>query len=319
MEISRRTFLGSIAATPVLAKDGGIPKRTLGRTGAQVSIVALGGGNNLLVYGSADKLAEAINRALDAGVTYIDTSASYGSGQSETFIGNVMKTRRKDVFLATKVSGSRTADHAMRSVEGSLKRLQTDRLDLIHIHDLKDDDDLAAIEAKESVLTALYQLRDQKVTRAIGITSHRYPATLKAALERHDFDCTQMALNAGLVGMKSLPGGVMAPDTSVKDSFEAVALPVAKRKNMGVIAMKVYARGAFEGHATPEQLLRYALTLPVTTAVIGMSALNLIDSNVQMAKNYKPLSSGEMRDLSKHVSDKTKVALDMYFADHQDS
>ncbi|MGH9629820.1 MAG: aldo/keto reductase [Bryobacteraceae bacterium] len=318
MAVSRRIFLGAAAAAPLISKPGSIPRRPLGRTGQEVSIVALGGGNNLLIYKEEHKVVEAIHRALDQGVNYVDTSASYGKGVSEELIGEGLKDRRASVFLATKVSGERTEDHAMRSVEESLRRLQTDRLDLVHIHDLKDEADLSAIESDAGVLKALYKLRDQKVTRFIGITSHRFPAVLKLALERHDFDCTQMALNAALVGMKSQNGDMVVND-AVKESFEAVALPVAGRKNIGVIAMKVYARGAFKQQASPEQLLGYALSLPVSTAVIGMSSLDLIDSNVAMARSFKPLSQTERRQLSERLADRNKSALDLYFSRHNDS
>ena len=127
-------------------------------------------------------------------------------------------------------------------------------MDLIHIHSLTTEDDLARIEAKGGVLEQLQKLRDQKITRFIGITSHTDPSVLKMALERHDFDCTQMALNAALVGMKSGKNG-MVPNEAIKTSFETAALPVANRKQMGVIAMKVFAQDALIGQATPEKLL----------------------------------------------------------------
>src|SRR5215210_8594327 len=98
-----------------------------------------------------------------------------------------MGARREQVTLATKIS-ARKADDARRQIELSLKRLQTDRLDVLHIHALSGPEDLAAIEAPDGVLKALYEARDQKITRAIGITCHAAPAALKMALERHDFD-----------------------------------------------------------------------------------------------------------------------------------
>src|SRR4029077_17627656 len=132
-------------------------------------------------------------------------------------------------------------DAAMRTIEGSLKRLQTDHLDLIHIHGLTTDDDLAAGEAKDGVINTLLKLRDQKVTRFIGVTSHTDPVVLKQALERHDFDCTQMALNAGMVNMLSGGGGRgMLPNPAMTTSFETTALPVALKKKMGVLAIKIY-------------------------------------------------------------------------------
>ena len=134
-------------------------------------------------------------------------------------------------------------------VEGESEGLQTDQLDLLHIHSLTEEDDLAQIEAKGGVLDQILKMRDQKMTRFIGITSHTDPAVLKTALERHDFDCTQMALNAGLVGMKNGKGGMVTND-AIKTSFETIALPVANRKKMGVIAMKVFAQDALIGPAS---------------------------------------------------------------------
>jgi Predicted oxidoreductases of the aldo/keto reductase family len=206
----------------------------------------------------------------------------------------------------------------MRILEGSLKRLQTDHLDLIHIHQLMGDDDLAAIEAPNGVLAHLLKLRDQKVTRFIGITCHHDPTVLAKALERHDFDCTQMALNAALVGMKNGPS-TMVINPDMKPSFQTIALPVAVRKKMGVIAMKVYAADGLVGQVAPEKLFRYSLSLPgVSLAVVGMPKLELIDENVKMAKAFKPLPKSEMDSMSEGLSSKNKVALDHYFKYHQD-
>src|SRR5262249_49173398 len=159
-------------------------------------------------------------------ITYIDTSDDYGKEHlSEQRVGKALHGRRDSVFLATKLS-SRDGNEAQRIVEASLKALQTDRVDLIHIHALTTADDLAKIEAKGGPLEQLIKLRDQKMTRFIGISSHADPMVLKTALERHDFDCTQMALNAGTVAMTGGQRG-MVPNPSMKGSFETLALPVA--------------------------------------------------------------------------------------------
>src|SRR5271163_2737796 len=211
MTHSRRDFLrttavGSLAASSWAGTEAPMPKRTLGKTGAQVSILAFGCGSRFLQYKDEATAIAALNRALDLGITYVDTAYGYGDGLSETRVGKVMATRRAEVWLTTKVQ-DRSGDGAMRILEGSLKRLETDHLDLIHIHSLSDANDLAQIEAPNGVLKRLYQLRDQRVTRAIGITSHTDPAVLKTALERNDFDCTQMVLNAARAGMASPTGG----------------------------------------------------------------------------------------------------------------
>ena len=153
---------------------GRMPTRVLGKTGVRVSILAMGGGSRFLMYKEEDKALEALNRAFDLGITYMDTAFGYGNGLSEERVGKVMKDRRKGIFLATKIN-KRKGDEAMKILEGSLKRLQTDQVDLIHIHDLKGADDLAAAEAKDGVLAVLRKLRDQKVTRFIGVTSHTDP------------------------------------------------------------------------------------------------------------------------------------------------
>src|SRR4030095_17267398 len=235
-ELSRRNFLERIglgtaagaslsllkdvaAATPRMVDP--LPSRTLGRTGAKVSILAFGCGSRFLMYEDEDKALAALNHAIDLGITYLDTAYAYGDGKSETRVGKLMASRRKDVWLATKIP-DRTRDEFMRRLEGSLKRLQTDHLDLVHIHSLREADDLAKIEAPDGALKGLLEAREQKMTRAIGMTSHTRGTVMAQAIERHDLDCVQMALNASRNGR-----------------FEELALPAANKKNLGVIAMKV--------------------------------------------------------------------------------
>lgn len=328
MRISRRRFLESTAFGPLAAhaalgaeigKTGSLPKRVLGRTGVHVSILAMGGGSRFLMYKEEDKALEALNRAFDLGITYMDTAYGYGNGLSETRVGKVMAARRKQdgIFLATKIE-ARNGDEAARVIEGSLKRLQTDQIDLIHIHSLEDEADLAQIEAKDGILNRLLKLRDQKVARFIGITCHNDPTVLAKALDRHDFDCTQMALNAALVGMKGGHHG-MEINEAMKTSFETVALPVANRKKMGVIAMKVYAQEGLLGQAPPEKLLYYSLSLPVSSAVAGMPSLHFIEQNVMLARSFKALPKSEMQELSGRLAAKNKMALDRRFAHHVDA
>ncbi|MGE5647988.1 MAG: aldo/keto reductase [Acidobacteriota bacterium] len=321
MGISRREFIetaalgGVVASSGIAGEKGKLPTRTLGRTGARVSILAFGSGSRFLSYDD-DKALEVLNRAIDRGITYVDTAYGYGDGKSEERVGKVMKTRRKEVFLATKCN-VRGADEAMRQIEGSLKRLQTDHVDLLHAHALADAKDLAAIEAPDGVLKVLYKLRDQKVARAIGITCHADPAVLKMALEHNDFDCTQMALNACLVGMGDIQNDRKPPFAPT--SFEHVALPVARRKNMGVIAMKVFAQDHLAGKAPFEKLLRYSMSLPVTTAVVGMPKVEFLDANIEVARNFKPMPAEEMRQLSTELATNYKASIDRFFMDHIDA
>src|ERR1700676_1821484 len=232
MSISRRKFIESAAIATIAANaatPSPIPMRTFGKTGARVSILAFGCGSRFLAYKEEDQALAALNHALDAGINYIDTAASYGDGLSEQRVGKVLQARgRKGLWLTTKVE-PRNGDEAMRIIERSLKNLQVDYVDLLHMHSLSTPADLAAIEAKDGVLNLLYKLRDQKVARHIGITCHTDPAVLKTALERFDLDCTQMALNAARIGMAA---EVKYDDPGT--SFESLALPVAQKKNMGI-------------------------------------------------------------------------------------
>ncbi len=322
--MNRRYFLEFLAAgmvaTPVLASakltSTRLPVRSLGRTGLKVSILGFGSGSRFLMYEQEDKAIEALNHAIDLGITYIDTAQSYGDGKSEERVGKVMASRRKEVTLATKIPG-RTAEEARRQIELSLKRLQTDKLDVLHIHALKDANDLAAIEAKGGVLEALYEAREKKITRAIGITCHAAPAVLQAALERHDFDCVQMALNGAAASMADLPGGMKASPAG-PNSFEHLALPVAVRKKMGVIAMKVFGQEQLLSAAPLEQLLRYALSLPVSLASLGMPRLEHIERNAVLARSFSPMSARERRRFAESIDTAKKQALAHFFADHAD-
>jgi predicted aldo/keto reductase-like oxidoreductase len=323
MSFSRREFLeatalGTLAAGSVTAADernNSLPTRVLGKTGVRVSILAMGGGSRLQMYKQDDQAVEAIQKAVDLGVTYFDTADDYNNHQSERRIGVALKGRRSGIFVATKLS-DRDGANSFRIVEESLKSLQMDHVDLLHIHSLQTPDDLARIEAKGGVLEQIQKMRDQKMTRFIGITSHFDPTVLKSALERHDFDCTQMALNGALVGMQATR---MVPNPALKTSFETIALPVANRKNMGVIAMKVFAQEALVGAAAPEKLLSYSLSLPVTAAVVGMPKFEYIEANTRVARDFKPLSKEEMQRMSGGLSAQYKASIDRFFSTHVDA
>jgi uncharacterized protein len=313
--VSRREFLeksglavaaSAVAAMPVPphgAAAAKLPHRALGRTGVQVSILAFGCGSRFLEH-PVDRASGVLDEAIDSGIDYLDTAVSYGDGESETRVGRVMATRRKDVFLATKVpTRSRTRDAALREVEASLKRLQTDRLDLLHLHGLSDEADLAKIEAPDGALKALYELRDQKVTRFIGMTSHSDGSVMAKAIQHNDLDCVQMAMNP-------VQGG----------RFEELALPAANSKNLGVILMKVTAQDKLlvDGGADAASLLRYAWSLPISAAVCGMPKLEHLRANVATAKAFTaPLAPAEIERLRKQLAGR-KYALERFFLSHDD-
>ena len=323
MSTSRREFLQAAAALTLASTEinaaTGMPMRPFGRTTKRnVSILAFGCGSRFLMYKEEDKALTAINRALDLGITYLDTAFSYGNGLSEERVGKVMATRRSEVWLTTKIN-KRNGDEAMKIIEASMKRLQTDHVDLLHVHALMDEEDLKAIEAPDGVLKRLYQLRDQKVAHNIGITCHHNPGVLKMALEHNDFDCTQMALNGALVGMKNVTGGMDINPFDMSHSFESVALPVALKKKMGVTAMKIFGQEKLVGKAPLDKLVHYSMSLPVSSAVIGMPKMEQIDQNVGIAKAFHPLPKKEMKHFSDGLAEQHKMALDRFFANHEDA
>jgi aryl-alcohol dehydrogenase-like predicted oxidoreductase len=282
-----------------------LPRRVLGRTGVEVTILAFGCGSRFLMYKDQEEALRILNRVIDLGIRYLDTAVAYGNGLSETRVGMVMKTRRKDVWLATKVpSSARTRDGALRQVEQSLKRLQTDHVDLLHLHSLTDDADLAKIEAPDGAIKALYELRDQKVARFIGMSSHTDGAVMAKAIEHNDLDCVQMAMNPAQA-----------------NNFEKLALPAAKKKNLGVILMKVSAQekllGSGPGKTDIDALIRYALSLPVAAAVMGMPKPEFIEHNVAVARGFKAMTPGEMDNVRKQVAS-ARAGIDQFFMHHQD-
>ena len=311
--LSRRDFLGksglalgAVAALPALpaaAAGSKLPHRVLGRTGVSVPILAFGCGSRFLMYEPEEAGLAALNRAIDMGITYLDTAIDYGDGKSETRVGMVMKTRRKEVFLATKIpERARTRDAALREVEASLKRLQTDHVDLLHVHGLGGEADLAKIEAPDGVLKALYELRSQKTARFIGMTSHTDGAVMARAIEGNDLDCVQMAMNPARA-----------------NRFEELALPAARAKNLGVILMKVTGQehllGAGKAEAAP--LLRYAWSLPVTTVVCGMPKPEFVAANVASARGFTSMPPAEMDRLRERLAGE-RVVLEQFFARHRD-
>lgn len=317
-DVTRRKFLEKLAlgtaagaSLPLLtdvargatAVVSPLPHRVLGRTGASVSILAFGCGSRFLMYEDEGKALSALNHAIDLGISYLDTAYAYGDGKSETRVGKVMARRRKEVFLATKIP-DRTRDDFMRRFEGSLKRLQVNRVDLVHLHSLGRADDLAKIEAPDGALKGLLEAREQKMTRFIGMTSHTDGEVMAQAITRHPLDCVQMALNASRNGR-----------------FEELALPAANKKKLGIIAMKVtgqeFLEGTGEGKADIDSLLRYSMSLPVTTAVIGMPRVEFIEHNVEVARTFKPLDPVEKEALRKNLGT-VRGALEKRLVGHLD-
>jgi aryl-alcohol dehydrogenase-like predicted oxidoreductase len=257
-----------------------LPHRPLGKTGVQVPIIGYGtaplGKIKLMDAPLLNKSTKLLNHAIDQGITYLDTSPDYGS---QPKVGEVMKSRRDEVFLATKINKRRHGD-VLSELQQNLKELQTDHVDLIQVHAINTMADLESALAPDGALRALEEARRQGMTRFIGITGHARPWVLAHALERYDFDTVLVAIGA-------VDRLVTGPEQNV--------LPVAQRKNAGVIAMKVYGHGELKQR---ELALRYSLSLPgVSLAILGMEEEEQIDENVRLAQSITSLSEPELDTL----------------------
>ena len=301
-EITRRKFIASVTTGAVALgaaaslqplkgfaapeESSLIPKRPLGRTGYHASLFSLGGQAMLDRAGHEEEAVAIINRALDLGVNYLDTAALYGGGVSEKNVGSVMKTRRKEVYLATKTI-QRDYDGAMRDLEKSLKQLQTDHIDCWQLHTVRSKEDEEKVFGNNGALKALQKARDEKIVRFLGITGHKQPFVLKRSLERFPFDTILMALN---------PADRSMPDNENDASFIKNLLPLAVEKKMGIIGMKVAAGGAMfkgSGFGSMEQSMNYVLSLPISTIVVGISKLEELAENVKYARQFKQLAPEE--------------------------
>jgi hypothetical protein len=313
-------------AAPSSSKLEPMPTRNLGKTGYKVGIFSLGGQAALEQAHNEDAAVPIIDRALDLGVNYIDTSSIYGGPErwSEQYVGKVMKRRRNEAFLATKTK-ERSRDDSWRMLETSLKLLQTDHIDLWQLHDIGTMTDINEIWAKGGAMEALIQARDQKIVKYLGITGHYRPESLIEAIHRHPFDCILMAVNAA---------------DPHHYSFSEQLLPLAVEKQMGIIGMKVPARGRLLNTWTPpsidaqkhswegmaiqttlsgtlnmRQAMYYSLSQPVSTVIIGCDSIPQLEENVQLAREFTPFNQKQLAELTSKAEPVSKQSLFFRFYD----
>ncbi|MBZ2177785.1 MAG: aldo/keto reductase [Acidobacteriota bacterium] len=297
---SRRHFLqaASLAALAEQAMaqspGAGLPQRTLGRTGVKVSIACLGGWH----IGSVKDDAEAIrimHAAMDEGLTFFDNAWDYHNGHSEEVMGKALKmdNRRGKVFLMTK-NCERDYAGSMRNLDESLRRLQTDHLDLWQFHEMVYDNDPDWVFEKGGLKAALEAKKAGKV-RFIGFTGHKDPQIhLKMLGKPHAWDSAQMPINVC---------------DAYYRSFQKSVVPVCLQKNVGVIGMKGLGGGSTQGRLleqlglTAEECYRYCLSLPITAQVMGITSMAQLKADVALARNFKPMSPAEMEALRLRVKD----------------
>ncbi|MCD6518206.1 MAG: aldo/keto reductase [Candidatus Aminicenantes bacterium] len=266
----------------------GLPTRILGKTGIKVPLIVIGGGSRFCNVTDPEKSMEILTHALDNGLYYWDTAHSYvyNGVVAEKRYGLILKDRRDEVFLSTKF-GERTYDGAMRQFEESLKRLQTDHVDLLQIHLITSLEDVDKIGAENGALKALIKLKQEKATRFIGFSGHLSAEAMAEAARRYDFDTMLIALNHYSDG---------------KENFEKKAIPEAAKKNMGILVMKVIRPKETVPDINTDDLIHYALNLEhVSAAVIGTDGMDVLKKNIQLLKNFKPMSAQKMQQMTSHL------------------
>jgi aryl-alcohol dehydrogenase-like predicted oxidoreductase len=324
---SRREFLKTTTAAVVLGAAeqswgaaSSLSKRRLGKTGEMVSCIGFGSGSRFCSIENEDAAQALLEKAFDFGINYFDSAGSYTRRPierlSEKRLGEFLKARRKEIFLATKID-PRDRDGALRSVETSLKYLQSDYVDLIQIHSLNNLDDLDRIGKPDGVLAAIQELKKQKVVRFVGITGHNDGAAMAEALRRHNFDTVLMSLNAA-----QSANPVAQRKMEPIPAFEQSALPVALQKNVGILSMKVMGQGMLvgsgAGRASPAELLQFNLSQPVASVIIGCEQLAPLEQNVQAALNFTPMSQGSKQKLQEKVAP-SRSAWENFLRSHEDS
>jgi uncharacterized protein len=260
-----------------------LPTALLGKTGVTIPRLIVGTGSRFMAT-DEEKSLEILEYALNNGLYYWDTANTYTREDqfSESRLGKILKHRRKEVFLATKVS-ERTADKAKKAIEESLKRLQTDHIDLYQIHSVMSEEEVRAFGAKDGVLPVLNKYREEGVIRHIGFSGHASAKAMKLAAGMYDFDTMLIALNHQEKG---------------REPFEEQPVPFAAAKGMGVLAMKLVRPRETVPGLDPRELIRYALTLKnVTAAVIGIDSMEVLKANLELLKTFTPLSPGRMDEL----------------------
>jgi len=267
-----------------------VPKRPMGSTGLQVSILGMGG-FHLGAAAGQDEVNNMVAKALDHGINFFDNAWEYHGGMSEERVGAALKGKRDQAIVMTKVcTHGRTKDVAMNQLEESLTRLQTDHVDVWQIHEVVYYNDPENIYAPDGVLEALTAAKQQGKVRFVGFTGHKNPSIhLEMLNGGFHFDTVQMPIN---------------PFDPSYRSFEKNVLPIAVQKGIAVFSMKSMGGSGepiVHGALTPTEALSYAMSVPgVSTTISGMDSMAVLDQNLEILRNFQTLSEKQMTELREH-------------------
>jgi len=286
--VARASAVVSMTAGRAIARSGGMQYRTLGRTGAKVSLIGIGGYHIGQPKDPRDGIA-IIRNAIDNGVTFMDNSWDYHLGESEIRMGNALRDGYRDkVFLMTKVDG-RTRWTVDWQLDESLKRLQTDHVDLLQIHEVIRDNDPDRVFGKDGAIEALLAAKKAGKIRFFGFSGHKTPAMLLKMIRLADnygvtFDTVQMPLNVMDAHFRS---------------FEKLVLPELVKQKIGVLGMKSMANGIIlkSGTVTAAECLQYALNLPTSVVITGCESMEVLGQALDVARTFSPLSAAQVQAL----------------------
>lgn len=322
---SRRKFLkGTLGAGMLVAGSGLLPSCNIfrmssasesaydakglstvpfGKTGVSVPRIVCGLGSRFCHMESDEDAQRLLHFTLDNGLYYWDTAFAYDNTigtppgkaknprviSSEERLGPVVAVRRKEIFLSTKVT-SRDPNEAMRQIETSLKRLQTDHLDQLMIHDVQSMADVDKLSEKGNLIDILHRFKEQGLTRFIGFSGHTEAAAMKAMSERGDFDTMLIAMNHWNIAKNS-------------QKRQEMAIPAAKAKGMGVILMKVIRPRESITNLKATDLIKYALSLKgPDVIVLGLDSIEVVKSNLEILRDFKPMEEDKMLEMSQELT-----------------
>ncbi len=284
------TALMAAATTPGWAEESskGVPYRTLGRTGEKVSIIGVGG-FHIGKPANEEEGIRIVRSAIDGGINFMDNSWDYHNGESEIRMGKALRDGyRQKVFLMTKIDG-RTKDSAAQQLDESLRRLQTDHLDLIQFHEIIRMEDPDRIFAPGGAMEAVQEAKQAGKIRYIGFTGHKDPLIHLRMLEvaadhNFHFDTVQMPLNVMDAHFRS---------------FAQKVVPVAVKEGIGVLGMKPMASGIIleSKTVTPIECLHYAMNLPTSVVITGIDNMKILNQAFEAARTFKPMSTEEVSAL----------------------
>jgi len=259
-----------------------IPKRKLGNTGDHVTVVGLGGEGVLRTFGHDNEAYALVNKAIDLGVNYFESARAYAG--SESYYGKALKKRRKQIFLTSK-SHARDKKGALDHLQQTLTNMKTDYLDLWQVHDMRTTADVQEVFGPRGAIEAFVEAKAKGLVRFIGVTGHHDPLILRTCIETFEFDTVLLPVN---------------PAESHYRDFIKTVIPLAQEKNMGVIAMKVFLRGfvrQLPWYTGMKPFLHFALSQPVSTAVIGCDSVDQLEENVAFAQSFSVMPEADQIEM----------------------